>query len=155
MTRGKLIAQKIRAEMEMALIRDYHRLFSRLIDKHYNKAFKSYVDAENALYDIDKTGEKQAVTNAEYMFVLAERDAMKADIEQCSKKLHDGTLHEPHCNADHSKEVGCETCSCLLGRRIKHLKAEVSRLLELLRAYDAHAALRPVVKKEASQETKP
>jgi hypothetical protein len=60
--------------------------------------------------------------------LTSERDALKAEVVRVAAKLHDGTLHESTCSANHDKEVGGDTCSCTLGRRLKAMKAEVARL---------------------------
>jgi hypothetical protein len=47
-------------------------------------------------------------------------------------KLYEGTLHQSHCNADHSGPVGNSGCSCKLGRIIKSQRFLLGNVLTTL-----------------------
>nr|BDD48325.1 hypothetical protein 3 [Candidatus Omnitrophota bacterium] len=61
-----------------------------------------------------------------------ENEDLKKEMVRIGDKLHAGTLHEPHCNANHDKKVGGDACSCTLGRELKKLRSIKAELCCLL-----------------------
>ena len=53
------------------------------------------------------------------------------EMRKIYEKLNAGTLHMVWCNADHEKQVGCDMCSCLLGKVIKDLRRQLNDALNL------------------------
>ena len=67
-------------------------------------------------------------------------DRLEAEFSTFWHKLHEGTLHEPHCNADHDGPVGNDGCCCALGGVIKKLRHELD--VSYARAIGASLSLR-------------
>jgi hypothetical protein len=58
--------------------------------------------------------------------LMREVKELKAELDKVYTRLEAGTLHVVWCNADHEKQVGCDGCSCPLGRVIKDLRYQLA-----------------------------
>lgn len=75
----------------------------------------------------------------EYVAQLeVERDKLQEELQRVVCKLLGGTLHVASCSANPDTEVGCDGCSCVIGRKLKTLKAAVAQMREALELYGRH-----------------
>ena len=76
-------------------------------------------------------GESGTIIPIKDMCIVALDDQVKAlqkHMERAYIKLDNGSLHSIFCNGDHNSMVGGDSCSCVLGKEIKSLRAEVASL---------------------------
>jgi hypothetical protein len=66
-----------------------------------------------------------------------ENQELKNGLNECFRKLDEGTLHVIYCNGNHNKRVGTEgmICNCSLGKEIRYLRGSLREVIKEAESY--------------------